>query len=137
MRHNRHSLAGAAVFEGDYYVVLAGLAAEEVDGVIGAVGAGFVAGDESSFVVVEADDGAAAAVADVEAVDVVAAEKDGLAVDGLGLIGIASGEGNHKLLQEDGSVAGFGGAIPDEFFAVALYCRDRQQSNENDKDLPE
>ena len=45
MTHNSNRLAGFSTFEVDYDGVLAGFAAEEVDGVEVTVGAGIVGGD--------------------------------------------------------------------------------------------
>ena len=86
MTHDTYCFAGFAILEVDHDGVLAGFAAEEVDGVEVFVLAGVVGGDYHVGAVVDADDGLALVVAKVEAVDVVAAEDDGLAVDGWGLV---------------------------------------------------
>jgi len=70
MTHNSNGLAGFAVFEVDHDGVLAGLPAEEINGIEVLVGAGVKGGDHHIGAVVNADDGLALIVAEVKAVDV-------------------------------------------------------------------
>jgi len=97
MTHYHHRLPGPAVLKANDQVVLAGFAAEEVDGVVVSVGAGLVAGDEHSFVVVEADDGVSSVVADVEAVEIVATKENGFAVSGLGFVRVSFRDADYEL----------------------------------------
>ncbi len=121
MRHNPDCLAGFAGFEVDHDGVLAGLAAEEVDGIEVAVSVAVVGGDQHVRGVVDADDGLAFVVAKVEAVDVVAAEDDGLAVDGWGLIFGCLGKAYNKFFEVYGSFACFFGTCLHSFLAIALH----------------
>ena len=67
-------------------------------------------------------------VAEVEAVDVVAPEDDGLAVHGGAFAFGGFGEAYHELFQVDGSVAGSGGAILHALFPVRLDHGDGGQA---------
>lgn len=120
MTHNSDRLAGTAVAFGDDDVVLAGLAAEEVDGVVLLFGLGVVGTKEHVGAVVDADDGVAPVVADVEAVDVVAAENDGLPVHGRALPAFSPGQADHEFLQVDGAFPCLFGALLHALFAVRL-----------------
>jgi len=120
MTHDPNRLAGLGVFNGDDDVVLPGFAAEEVDGVEFFVGFGVEGADEHVGAVVEADDGLAPVVAEVEAVDVVAAEDDGLAVHGGAFALFAFGEADHEFFQVYGAIAGLGGTVLHAFFPFGL-----------------
>jgi len=126
MRHDANSLAGFSGFEVDHDGVLAGLAAEEVDGIEVAVGVTVVGGDQHVRGVVDADDGLAFVVAKVEAIDVVAAEDDGLAVDGWGLIFGGLLKAYNKLFEVDGSFACFLSTSLHALLAVALHHGESQ-----------
>ena len=129
MTHNPNSLAGFPTFEVDHDGVLAGFAAEEVDGVEVVVGAGIVGGDEHVGGVVDADDGFALVVAKVEAVDFVATEDDCLAVDLWGLIIDGLGQAYKKFFEVDGAFACFFGTCLDALLTVALNHGDHQKGD--------
>ncbi len=134
MRHNPNCLTSLPISECNNDVILAGLAAEEVDGVVFCFGFGVEGGDEHVGGVVDADDGLAFVVAEVEAVDVVAAEDDGLAVHGVAFTFVGSGEAHHELSQVDGAFACFAGTILYAFFAVVLdhgYQGESQYDSKN------
>ncbi len=97
MRHYPNRLAGFAISNCNDDIVLAGLSAQEVDGVVFFVGFGVEGGDEHVGAVVDADDGLAFVVAEVEAVDVVAAKDDSLTVHGGAFAFISFGEIDHEL----------------------------------------
>lgn len=130
MRHNPDRFAGFAVEEVDHDGVLAGFAAEEVDGVEFFLGAGVVGGDHHVGAVVDADDGLALVVAEVKAVDVVAAQDDGLAVDGWGFVLDSLRKADYKFFQVDGPFAGFLGTGLHAFFAVTLHHGESQEDKQ-------
>jgi len=120
MRHNPNRIHGFSALLCHYNEVLAGFAAEEVDGVVFIFGFGVVGGQEHVGGVVDADNGVAFIVADVEAIDVVASEDDRLAVHGglLALFGLV--KAHYKFLEVDGAVARAGGAFLYTFLSVGL-----------------
>ena len=85
------------------------------------VGAGVEGGDDHLGAVVDADYGLALVVAEVEAVDVVAPQDDGLSVDWWGLIIDGSWEADHKFFEVDGSFTCFFGTGLNSLFAIALH----------------
>ena len=139
MRHNPNGFAGFAVFEVDHDGVLAGFAAEEVDGVEVTVSACIVGGDDHVGGVVDADDGLALVVAQVEAVDVVSAENDRLGVEGRSLSFDRFVKAHHKFFEVDGTFACTGGTLLDTLFAVGLNhgqgCQEEYYGNNRIKDL--
>ena len=81
MRHYPNSLAGLPILEIYENCILAGFAAEEVEGVEVFILTGVVGADDHVGAVVDADDGLALVVAEVEAVDVVAVQDHCLTVN--------------------------------------------------------